>query len=258
MPKWLSILRAWLWINPLIVISTAIHGSLNLLAALCGYDAAAQLRIARAWARSLLRIAGAKVTVEGLENIDPARSYVFAVNHVSYMDTPVMLAHIPANFRFMAKEMLFDVPFLGWHLTKAGHISVPLDDPRAALRVMSEAGRAMVERRVSLLVFPEGGRSLSGKLQEFKDGAAYLALKGGVPVVPCAIIGIHEVLPMHSAHVRPGKVTLRVGAPIETAGLHVRERNELTLRIRAGILALGGGRIEEESNAVEAAQNVAG
>jgi 1-acyl-sn-glycerol-3-phosphate acyltransferase len=231
-------LRAFLIIDPLIVVATAIYGSVNLIVALWDAEGSAQLRVAKAWARMLLRIAGVKVTVEGLENIKPGESYVFVSNHVSYMDTPVVLSYVPANFRFMAKSGLFKVPFIGGHLTKAGHISVDLDNPRAALRVLTAAGHMIKQRKQSVLVFPEGGRSEDGELQEFKEGAAYLALKGGVAVAPMAIIGIRDVLAMHSAHVRPGKVRLRIGKPIDVSQMTVRDRDALTARLFAEVSAL--------------------
>jgi 1-acyl-sn-glycerol-3-phosphate acyltransferase len=235
---WFSYLIALLVRDPLIILATAVMGSLNLLAALWDTDGGVQLRIARRWARMLLWIAGAKVKVVGLENAAPGRSYVVSPNHVSYMDTPVLLAHLPVNFRFMAKEGLFKIPFIGGHLKKAGHIAVPLDDPRAALKVLSTAGKAMKERGLSVLVFPEGGRSETGELQPFKDGAAYLAIKGGVPILPVALIGIRDVLPMHSHHMRPGKVTMRIGRPLETEGLASAARVELTERLAEEIRAL--------------------
>jgi 1-acyl-sn-glycerol-3-phosphate acyltransferase len=235
---WFSYLIALLIRDPLIILATAVMGSLNLLAALWDTDGGVQLRIARRWARMLLWIAGAKVKVVGLENAGPGRSYIVSPNHVSYMDTPVLLAHLPVNFRFMAKEGLFEIPFIGGHLKKAGHIAVPLDDPRAALKVLSTAGKAMKERGLSVLVFPEGGRSETGELQPFKDGAAYLAIKGGVPILPVALIGIRDVLPMHSHHMRPGKVTMRIGRPLETEGLASAARVELTERLAEEIRAL--------------------
>lgn len=235
---WFSYLIALFIRDPLIILATAVMGSINLVAAIWDRDGSLQLRIARRWGAMLLWIAGARVTVAGLENIEPGRSYVVSPNHVSYMDTPVLLAHLPVNFRFMAKRGLFDIPFIGGHLTKAGHIAVPLDDPRAALKVLTSAGRAMKERGLSVLVFPEGGRSEDGELQPFKDGAAYLAIKGGVPILPVALIGIRDVLPMHSHHIRPAKVTMRIGAPIETEGLSSGDRAALTDRLAAEIRAL--------------------
>jgi 1-acyl-sn-glycerol-3-phosphate acyltransferase len=227
----LSFLIALLVRDPLIILSTAVMGSINLISALWDKEGHLQLSIARAWARMLLVIAGARVTVVGLEKVQANASYVISPNHVSYMDTPALLANIPVRFRFLAKEGLFKVPFIGHHLQKAGHIAVPLDDPRAALKVLSSAGKAMKDRGLSMLVFPEGGRSEDGELQPFKDGAAYLAIKGGVPIVPVALIGIRDVLPMHSMHVKPGRVTLRIGDPIPTEDLGPSDRSALTERI---------------------------
>jgi 1-acyl-sn-glycerol-3-phosphate acyltransferase len=223
---------------PLIVLATALMGSINLIMAFRDPDGGTQLKIARAWARMLLAIAGARVHVVGLEKLDPRGSYVICPNHVSYMDTPALLANLPVNFRFLAKKGLFEVPFIGSHLERAGHIAVPLDDPRAALKVLGAAGKAMKERGLSMLVFPEGGRSEDGELKPFKDGAAYLAIKGGVPAVPVAIIGIRDVLPMHSLHVRPGRVTIRIGDPIETESMSPGNRTALTERLYQEIAAL--------------------
>lgn len=220
---------------PLIILATAVMGTISLITALWDSDGRQQLAVARVWARLLLRLAGARVTAVGVEKLDRRASYVVCPNHVSYMDTPVLLAHIPVNFRFLAKKELFKIPFIGGHLKRAGNISVPLDDPRAALRVLSAAGKALKERGQSMLVFPEGGRSESGQLREFKDGAAYLAIKGGVPLVPVAIIGVRNILPMHSHYVRPGKVTLRVGDPIPTAGLKPGDRAALTMRLHEAV-----------------------
>ncbi len=228
----ISYLIALLIRDPLIIVSTAIMGSISLVVAFFDTDGNAQLKVARVWARMLLFIAGARVRTVGLEKLDSGVSYVIVSNHVSYMDTPVLLAHLPVNFRFMAKQELFKAPFIGPHLTKAGHISVPLDDWRAALKVLGSVGVVLVEKGQSVLMFPEGGRSLDGELQEFKDGAAYLAIKGKVKLLPVCIIGIHDVLPMHSGHMRPGKVTLRIGDPIEVDGLRTADRAELTERLK--------------------------
>jgi len=228
----ISYLIALLIRDPLIIVSTAIMGSISVVVALWDRNGDAQLKVARVWARMLLFIAGARVRTVGLEKLENGVSYVIVSNHVSYMDTPVLLAHLPVNFRFMAKQELFKVPFIGPHLTKAGHISVPLDDWRAALKVLGSVGVVLVEKGQSVLMFPEGGRSLDGELQEFKDGAAYLAIKGKVRILPVCIIGIRDVLPMHSGHMRPGKVTLRIGDPIDVDGLKTSDRAELTERLK--------------------------
>lgn len=230
-----SYLIALLIRDPLVLVSTAIMGTISLVVALWDTNGNAQLKVARAWARMLLFIGGAKVKTIGLEKLEQGVSYVIVSNHVSYMDTPVLLAHLPVNFRFMAKQELFKVPFIGPHLTKAGHISVPLDDWRAALKVLANVGVVLIEKGQSVLMFPEGGRSGDGELQEFKDGAAYLAIKGAVKILPVCIIGIYDVLPMHSGHMRPAKVTLRIGNPIDVTGMKTSDRGALTDRLKGAI-----------------------
>src|SRR5882724_4340560 len=183
---------ALLWslvvIDPLIILSTILCGSVSIFLTLFDKSGDLAIRVGRVWARSLLRIVGMRVTVEGLDKIDLRRSYVICSNHLSYMDTPVVLGNIPANFRFLAKQGLFQIPFLGTHLKQAGHIPVPREDPRAAVKTLSQAAQVVRERRVSVLIFPEGGRTHDGQLHPFKDGAAYIAIKAQVPLVPIAIL----------------------------------------------------------------------
>lgn len=226
------------FVDPLIIFSTFFFGVISLVASPFDRSGAFMMKTARVWARSLLAIAGVRVKVEGLENLTPGQAYVFASNHLSYMDTPVILAHIPADFRFMAKDGLFKIPLLGTHLGQAGHIPVPREDPRAAVKTMSVAANSIRTRNISLLIFPEGGRSHDGVLQPFKDGAAYIAIKAGVPVVPLGISGTREVLAMHSATFHRGLVTLRIGEPIPTAGLTLHDRKSVTDSVRNTAVAL--------------------
>lgn len=230
-------LRAVLITDPLIILATAVFGSASLAVSFFDATGRRQIAIARSWARTLLRISSVTVTVEGLERIDPSGGYVVAANHSSYMDTPVVLSHIPVQFRFMAREGLFKIPLLGTHLKRAGHIPVPRSNPREALKTMAEAARIIRERRTSVLVFPEGGRSLTG-LKAFKEGGAYIAIKAGVPVVPIAIKGTIDILPMHSVYVRPGHVVLRIGVPIPTTGMTAHDRGRLTEEVRAQVVAM--------------------
>jgi 1-acyl-sn-glycerol-3-phosphate acyltransferase len=216
------------FVDPLIIFSTFFFGVISLVASPFDRNGAFMMNTARIWARSLLAIAGVKVKVEGLEKLTPGASYVFASNHLSYMDTPVILTHIPADFRFMAKDGLFKIPLLGTHLGQAGHIPVPREDPRAAVKTMTQAANIIRSRNISLLIFPEGGRSNDGALHPFKDGAAYIAIKAGVPVVPLAISGTREILAMHSATFHRGLVTLRIGEPISTEGLTLHDRKSVS------------------------------
>lgn len=226
------------WVAPLIVLSTIFFGTISVTASFFEKDGVIQTAMARIWAKSLLKIAGTRVTVEGLEKIKPGTPYVFVSNHLSYMDTPVVLSNIPMNFRFMAKSGLFQIPFLGTHLQRAGHIPVPLDDPRKSIKALTRGAEVIRNLKISVLIFPEGGRSITGVLQEFKEGAAYVAVKAGVPIVPIALVGTRNVLAMGEATFHRAKVRLRIGDPLITTGLGLHDRHKLMDEARAQIVAM--------------------
>lgn len=228
----LTKLRGILFADPAVVVSTIFFGTISLIVSFFDHTGTVQIRVARAWARTLLAVGGVRVRVEGLEQIDPNGSYVFIANHASYYDTPVALAYIPVQFRFLAKRGLFQIPFLGTHLSRAGHIPVPRDDPRAAVKTMQTAAEKIQQKKISLLIFPEGGRSHDGVLQPFKEGGAYIAIRAGVPVVPLVLIGTRGILPYGSGVIQPGSVTLRILRPIETKQLTLKDRGKLTDELR--------------------------
>jgi 1-acyl-sn-glycerol-3-phosphate acyltransferase len=225
---------------PLIALSTILMATLSVTASLFSSNGSLPHKIACAWGRMLLRIGGVKVTVEGAEHLASDGCYVLTPNHLSYMDTPSLLGGLPVPFRFLAKEELFQIPFLGHHLHRAGHIPVPLGDARASLKVLTKAAHIMRQQSLSVLVFPEGGRAEDGILQPFKEGAVYMAIKAGAPLVPIGLIGTYEVMPMHSITIRGRHVRLRIGEPIPTAGLHVRDRGRLNALLRQRVAELIG------------------
>jgi len=224
-------------------LSTIVCGTMSLVLALFRLPQRYQIEMGRSWAKSLLWISRTKVEIHGIEKIDPNGSYVFVSNHLSYMDTPVVFSSIPVQFRFLAKKGLFQIPFLGWHLHTAGHIPVPREDPRSSLRTLSRAAELIQTHSISLLIFPEGGRTMDGELHDFKDGAAYLAIKAQAPLVPLALIGTREILPMGSATIRHGHVRLQVGDPIPTAGMTLHDRKRLTEAAREQVAAMLVGTI---------------
>jgi 1-acyl-sn-glycerol-3-phosphate acyltransferase len=153
--------------------------------------------------------------VRGLEHLDPGRSYVFAANHQSIYDIPVVFASIPFQLRIVAKASLGRIPFLGWHLRRTGHLLVDRRNPgpdivRKMKRLVSEAH--------SLIVFPEGTRSADGAVGRFRKGTFLVAIDAQLPVVPVRIEGSRHVMRKGQLTVRRGEVTLTVHAPIETAG----------------------------------------
>jgi len=239
----MSLLRSALVSIPLIIVSTIVMDLISM--AISFFDRSGNLphRVARAWGKILLAVSFIRVRTEGSEKLDPNANYVFVSNHASYMDIPALLSTLKHQFRFFAKKGLYRIPFLGWHLRWAGHLPVDRSNARASLKSMSEGARIIAQRHISVVLFPEGGRSPRG-LRDFKEGAAYIAIKAGVPVVPVAIAGLRELLPMGSGHIRSGSVTVRIADPIPTAGLKLDARAELTARLHDEIAAMLKGSAE--------------
>jgi len=230
----MSFVRSLIFSTPLIVVSTIILGTITLIASLFDRNGDMQHRLAQLWAKVLLWVSFVRVRVEGVDKLDPKGSYVFVANHGSFMDIPAALAVLPQQFRFFAKKGLYKIPFLGSHLNRAGHLPVDHSNARNSLKSMTEGARVVSARGISMMLFPEGGRTAAG-LRSFKEGAAYIAIKAGVPIVPVAIAGMRELLPMGSIHLRSGKVTVRVGDPIPTKGLTIHDREELTVRLHDAV-----------------------
>jgi 1-acyl-sn-glycerol-3-phosphate acyltransferase len=235
----MSFPRSLLFSTPLIVLSTIVMGTLSLIASFFDRTGNSQHRIARLWARSVLAVSFIRVRAEGLDKLDPRGGYVLVSNHTSFMDIPALLSALALQFRFFAKRGLFKIPFLGTHLRRAGHLPVDRSSVRASLKSMTEGARVISNRHISVLLFPEGGRSAEG-LREFREGAAYIAIKAGVPVVPIAIVGMGSLLPMGSIHIRRGTALVRVGDPIPTVGLKLSDRERLNQRLHREVAALLG------------------
>ncbi len=228
-------LRAYLFSDPWIILSTIGFGTISIVVSLVDPSGNKAIDVARVWAKLMLRVVGARVQVQGLEHLDPNQSYVIAANHLSYMDTPVILSTIPVRFRFLAKRGLFQIPFLGTHLKQAGHIPVPLEDARGSVKTLQQAAEAIKTKNISLLIFPEGGRSPDAKLAPFKDGAAYIAIRAGVPIIPMALSGTEHVLPFGSGTPRTGRVTLKILPPISITGRTMKNRQEITALVHQQI-----------------------
>ena len=222
---------------PIFGLYTAICGSLSLVVSLFDKSGRMQHRLARIWAQGCVFISGSRLTVRGAENLRNHPVAVYASNHTSYMDTPVVFATMPFQFRILAKKELWPLPFIGWHLNRSGQIPIDTVNTHATLSSLG-AGVKALRAGMPLFVFPEGGRTVTGELQTFLSGAAYLAIRAQVPLVPIALTGVYDLLPIHTRHFYPCELTLSVGEPIPTTGLTPRQTEELTQRLRAAIEAM--------------------
>ena len=247
MPRWVR-WRSNLIQTPVFSVVTILCGSVALFISVFEKSGRTQHRIAQFWARLLVTLSGSTLTVRGGENLSRCPVAVYAANHTSYMDTPVIFASLPFQFRILAKKELWPIAFIGWYLNRSGQIPIDTKTARGTLTSLAMGVRAL-HAGMPLFVFPEGGRTDDGLLQPFMSGAAYLAIKAQVPLVPIALQGVYDLLPMHTHHLFPTDLSMTVGEPIETAGMTVRQVEELNQKLREAILAM-----LEESHAYDEKQ----
>jgi 1-acyl-sn-glycerol-3-phosphate acyltransferase len=202
---------------PLIGLSTLVLGLLAILAGLVDGQGGMSRALGRAWARCVLAAVGVEVEVRGAEHV-PAGAAVYAANHGSALDIPILLARLPADFRMIHKSSLSSVPVLGWSLRFAGHIAIDRRHPFSARRSLQTAVRTLREG-ASLAVFPEGTRSADARVRPFKRGSFVLAIEAGAPVVPVSLDGVKRVVPRGISTLRPGAVRMTIHPPIETKAL---------------------------------------
>jgi 1-acyl-sn-glycerol-3-phosphate acyltransferase len=219
--------------SPLFFFFTGFFGCMSLAASCLEADGRMQHNIARRWARTSLWAVGAPVTVIGRENLLPLA--VYTSNHTSFMDTPLVFSSLPFQFRILAKQSLWSWPFIGWHLNRSGQI--PVDEESGTVAGLNRAIRALKDG-MPLFIFPEGGRTKDGQIQPFMKGPAYLSIRARVPLVPMALVGTYELLPIHTHHFRPRPIKLVIGKPIDPSGYTIRQVDELTARLRDEILQL--------------------
>jgi 1-acyl-sn-glycerol-3-phosphate acyltransferase len=230
--RWLT----YLLVFPLLGIATAFFGTISLIAGLWDKSGWQQHAIARLWARVLLRVALSPVTVEHGERLRGMGGAVYASNHLSYYDTPVLFAKLPFQFRILAKAPLWKIPFIGWYLERSGQVAIDQSSARAGVASLGRGVKAL-QAGMPLVIFPEGGRAATGRMQAMVAGAAWMAIKAQVPLVPLTIVGTYELLPIHVYALRPRPLKLVVGEPISTAGMTTKDAERLTEQMRSAILA---------------------
>jgi 1-acyl-sn-glycerol-3-phosphate acyltransferase len=188
----------------------------------------------KVWGRVALRIAGAKVSVLGAEKIPGDCPLIFMGNHQSNFDILTLYAGLPHHFSWIAKQELFRIPLFGYAMKRAGYLPLDRSDGRRALKTMESAAEK-IRSGVSVIIFPEGTRSMDGKLIPFKRGGFLLAARAGVPIVPFTINGSATVNPAKQLKIKPGTITLRFGDPISTEGATGKRRDDLIDRVRNAI-----------------------
>jgi 1-acyl-sn-glycerol-3-phosphate acyltransferase len=181
------------------------------------------------------RIAGEKVTVEGVQNIPPGVC-VFAANHTSNADAPAIVGAIPRRIAILGRKSLFDIPVVGTAFRLAKFVPVDRENRDAALASVKQAVE-YIREGFSFLVYPEGTRSPDGRLRRFKKGSFAIAIEAGIPIVPVACAGAHRIMKKNSLIVRPGKVTVRFGKPIDASGYSIEQRDELAQRVHDAVAA---------------------
>lgn len=188
----------------------------------------------RLWSRTLLAAAGARVRYHGLQRAHAHAPCIFIANHQSIVDVWVMLSLVPPNTRFVAKQELFRIPLFGWALAATGCVSINRGNRREAIRSLRQAAARIHDGR-SVVLFPEGSRSLDGRLGRFKKGAFHLAVRAGVPVVPVAIAGSFDVVPPRSLRVTPGPVDVFIEPPVDVTPFRPEDYDGLLAQVRRTI-----------------------
>lgn len=180
----------------------------------------------RWWSRTIARCSGVEVSVEGMENLEPDRPYIFAANHQSQFDIFALDGFFMVDFRWMAKKELFKIPIMGTAMRLAGSIPIDRTHGRRAMKSLAEAAMRIASG-TSVVIFPEGTRTLDGCLHPFKSGAMYLAIKSGVDIVPMAIVGGFDILPKGCFLSKPGRMVIKVGKPVATSEYTQKQKQEL-------------------------------
>ena len=232
----------WLFANIVQALFTAFWTafwiSLALVALVCTLNPDVPLAMARRfWGPGLLWGSRAKLKIEPLPDVDWTQPHIFVMNHQSMIDIVTAFVAIPVNIRFVAKQVLKYVPFLGWYMWATGMIFVDRGNRERALRSLEEAG-ARIRSGSNILAYPEGTRSRDGRIMPFKKGPFAVALKAGVPIIPVALEGAGRVLPSDGFGVRPGTIRVKFGAPIPTAGIPDAGRDGLIRQVRNALIDL--------------------
>jgi 1-acyl-sn-glycerol-3-phosphate acyltransferase len=231
---WLSRLRSYLLLDPLIFVLTGIFGLVSIPASFLGDKERILHVFARAWATLTMKTTLCPFRVIGLDKIDTSKAHVYAVNHGSALDIPILYAYLPFQFRILFKSELLSYPIVGWHLKRSGQICINQQEPTRSVGQIRTALKSLKDG-MPLVIFPEGGRTPDGEIKPFMPGAFFLAIRAQVDVIPVALVDTFDLLPMNTYHIKCQPLEMRVGEPIPTTGLSLREMESLSTRVQKAL-----------------------
>jgi 1-acyl-sn-glycerol-3-phosphate acyltransferase len=237
---WLSRLRSCFILDPLIWLYTLVMGLAAVPAGFFDRDGRRSHWFAYAWSWLIMKTICSPVKVTGLDRIDTTKPHVYASNHASALDIPVLYVHLPFQFRIAFKKELLSYPIVGGHLKRSGQICLDQQNPSRSVGSMRTALKGL-KAGMPLVIFPEGGRTPDGEIKPFLPGAFFLAIKAQVDIVPLALVGTYELLPMDTYHIKCRPLEMRVGEPIPTAGLTVRDLEAVSAKVREALEKLYNG-----------------
>ena len=236
----LSHLRSYFIYDPLIWLYTVVFGITSIPFGFFDKDGSILHAFARNWSKLIMKTILSPVRITGLEKIDTSRTYVYAVNHASALDIPVLYASLPFQFRIVHKKELLSYPVIGWHLKRSGQVCVDQQNPSHSVGQIKSAVRTL-KKGMPLVIFPEGGRTADGHIQPFLAGAFFMAIKANVDIVPIALIGTYELLPMDTFHIKSRPLEMRVGSPISTSEWTLRDLQGLSAKVQREVEGLYAG-----------------
>jgi len=231
---WWSRLRSYLILDPLIWLYTLVLGLLALPGGLFDRNGRRLHWFSRTWSWLIMKTIFSPVTVTGLEKIDKAKPHVYAVNHASAMDIPVLYVNLPFQFRIVFKKELLSYPVVGWQLKRSGQVCIDQQKPSNSIAAIRSAVKSL-KTGMPLVIYPEGGRTPNGEIKPFLPGAFFLAIKAQVDIVPVALVGTYELLPMDTYHIKCRPLEMRVGEPISTAGLTMRDLEAVSAKVHKAV-----------------------
>jgi 1-acyl-sn-glycerol-3-phosphate acyltransferase len=233
----LSRLRSYFIYDPLIWLYTVVFGLVSIPASLLGDRERILHSFARAWSWMIMKTICSPVRVTGLDKIDTTRTHVYAVNHASALDIPVLYVYLPFQFRIAFKKELLSYPIVGWHLKRSGQICIDQQNPGASIGSIRSALKGL-KAGMPLVIYPEGGRTSDGRIKPFLPGAFFLAIKAQVDIIPVALVGTFELLPMNTYHIKSRTLEMRVGEPISTTGLTGHDMQALSDKVQKAVCDL--------------------